>query len=80
MGANSTELSHQHCKHALEAEPPGSDTAAERDLKPQDARAGLPTVEDDLRTLEELKALLHEAVYVKFQERILFRRFPHLES
>jgi hypothetical protein len=65
---------------ALEAEPPGSDTAAERDLKPQDARAGLPTVEDDLRALEELKALLHEAVYVKFQERILFRRFPHLES
>jgi hypothetical protein len=64
----------------LETEPPGSDTAAERDLKPQDARAGLPTVEDDLRALEELKALLHEAVYVKFQERILFRRFPHLES
>jgi len=65
---------------ALEAEPPGSDTAAERDLKPQDVMAGLPTVEDDLRALEEVKALLHEAVYVKFQERILFRRFPHLES
>lgn len=53
---------------------------AEGGLEPVDEETDLPSVEDDLRALEELKPLLHESVYVRFQERILFRRFRHLGS
>jgi hypothetical protein len=62
------------------AGPPKTVSTAEDALKAEDIGASLPTVEDDLRALEELKSLLHESVYVRFQERILFRRFPHLGS
>jgi nucleoside phosphorylase len=49
-------------------------------LKPTDMETELPSVEDDLRALKELQPLLHESIYMKLQERILFRRFPHLGS
>jgi nucleoside phosphorylase len=60
--------------------PTRQDRKAEVGLKPEGMGANPPSVEDDLRALKELEPLLHESVYVKFQERILFRRFPHLGS
>jgi hypothetical protein len=57
-----------------ETSPPAEDGLEEGN------KTHLPSAEDDLRALEELKPLLHESVYVRFQERILFRRFPHLRS
>jgi len=62
------------------AEPSKISPPAESGLEPVDEETDLPSVEDDLRALEELKPLLHESVYVRFQERILFRRFRHLGS
>jgi hypothetical protein len=50
------------------------------DVNPDVTETNPPTVEEDLKALEELKPLLHESVYVRFQERIVTRRFPHLRS
>jgi hypothetical protein len=57
---------------------PELDTAVEAESVVESMAEDPPTVEEDLRVLQDLKPLLHESVYVKFQERILFRRFPHL--
>jgi len=73
-------IRHTWAGAAQDTAPLATNTQGERRPQSEPPTGDLPTVEEDLRALKELRPLLDEAVYLKFQERMLFRRFPHLES